>query len=292
MSGVRAIETPLATLGEGPMWGEDEGRLYWIDVVGKRVFRLDPATGKVETRELPYAPSAIYAHNAGGFLLVTKKGMARFDFERNAIESIAVQKVDFSREVFNDGACDSAGRLWIGTRDIETSRPLGRLYSIDPDYSVSLHDDGFVISNGMAFSPDGRLLYHIESKPGRIDVYDFDAERGQIAGRRVFVEYAAGEAPHPDGCAVDSAGGLWVAEVDGYRVARYAADGRLDRELKVPLRKPTSVTFGGRRLETLFITSMRFCMSGEELARQPLSGGLLAAETGFKGLPKHRFGAR
>jgi sugar lactone lactonase YvrE len=292
MTDLRFIETPLSTLGEGPMWSEVEQCLYWIDVVGKRVFRLDDATGSVETRDLPYAPSAIYPDASGGFLLATKKGMARFDFRQGKLTSIAVEKVDFSREVFNDGICDSKGRLWIGTRDLNTREPVGSLYRIDPDYSVSVHDTGFVISNGMAFSPDARTLYHVESRPGRIDAYDFDVERGELSNRRTLTSYAPDEAPHPDGCTIDADGGLWVAEVDAYRIARYTPGGRLDRELKVPFRKPTSVMFGGKDLKTLYITSMRFRVGEDELARQPSTGALLAANTGFMGIAEHDFGRR
>lgn len=286
----RFIDAQLSTLGEGPMWSGAEQCLYWIDVVGKRVFRLEEATGRVETRDLPYAPSAIYPRAGGGFLLVTKKGMALFDFNRNELKSIEVGKVDFSREVFNDGICDSKGRLWIGTRDLNTKDPVGSLYCFEPDFSVSVHAGDLVISNGIAFSPDGGTMYHVDSRPGRIDAYDFDVEAGKLSNRRVLVSYPADAPGHPDGCTIDSEGGLWVAEVENYRVARFAPDGTVDRTLELPVRKPTSVMFGGRDLATLYITSMRFRLSEEELAKQPHAGGLIAADVGFTGIPEHSFG--
>lgn len=292
MSGLRAIDAPLATLGEGPMWSVAEQCLYWLDIVGRKIFRRDEASGAVEARALPYAPSAIFPHAEGGLLLVTKKGLALVDFESGELKSVPVPGIDFRQEIFNDGACDSQGRLWIGTRDMDRQAPKGALYRIDPDFTIGRHDTGFVISNGIAWSPDGRTLYHVETRPGRIDAYDFDAASGLISNRRVFVEYGPDEPGHPDGCTVDAEGGLWVAEVEAGRIVRFAPDGRLDREVKVPVRKPTSVMFGGPDLSTLYITSMRFGLAEDELREEPLAGGLFAVEVGVRGIPELVFGGR
>ena len=148
----------------------------------------------------------------------------------------------------------------------------------------------FVVSNGIVFSPDGRTLYHTDSRPGRIDRYDFDVDTGTLSNRRVFLDYADEGGRHPDGCTVDAQGGLWVAEINGWRVARYTPEGRLDRELRVPVSKPTSVMFGGKDLSTLFITTMRFGLPDDELERQPFAGRLFRADPGFTGVPEHEFG--
>ena len=287
---ITAIVAPPTILGEGPMWSVRDQALYWIDISGRRVLRHKPSTGLTETRDLPYAPGGIFDHAEGGQLLVTKKGLARFDFDSGALTSIKLTGVDFSIEVFNDGACDKMGRLWVGTRDLEVTNPRGSLYSLSHDYTVTHHSSGFVVSNGIAFSPDGRTLYHTETRPGRIDACDFDLASGTIANRRPLIVYALGDPAHPDGCTVDAEGGIWVAEVGASRISRYRPDGSLDRSIELPITRPTSVMFGGPDLATLYITSMRFRLSEEDLRQQPLAGCLLAVDVGVRGLPEPMFG--
>ena len=285
------VDAPQTELGEGPMWSSDEEVLYWVDIVKRRVLRFRPDTGRVDVRELPYSPGGVIPRASGGLLLITKKGMAHFEFDEPEIKSLSVPLVDFSKEVFNDGKCDSAGRLWIGTRDFHVSHPTGSLFRMQPDYSMQRVGSGYTVSNGLAWGGGGKILYHVESKPGRIDAYDFDVANGTLSNRRVFRDYAKeGAAAFPDGCTIDSEGGLWVAEVGDFHIRRYAPDGRLDREVRVPFQKPTSLMFGGRDLATLFVTSMRFGLDEAALATQPLAGSLLALDVGFKGVPEHRFG--
>lgn len=272
------------------MWSVRDQALHWIDVVGKRAFRLRPPHNQVETRELPYAPSGVFPHVGGGLLLVTKKGMALFDFDSGKLETIPMPTVDFTAEVFNDGGCDRLGRLWIGTRDLQVKEPTGGLYRMEPDYSLTRQASGFVVSNGLAWAPDGKTFYHVDSRPGRIDVCDFDLAAGTVANRRVFLDYHAAGGPHPDGCAVDAEGGLWVAEIDAWRVARYTPDARFDREIKLPVSKPTSVMFGGKDLATMYITSMRFRLTDKALQAQPLAGSLFAVDARVKGMPEPAFG--
>lgn len=287
---IGVVDAPLTVLGEGPMWSVAEGVLYWIDIVGRCVLKLSPETGKVDVRPLPYAPSAVIPRANGGLLLVTKKGMATFEFDKPEIHSIPVSIVDFEKEVFNDAKCDSFGRLWVGTRDLHVKEPNGGLFCMDIDFSWQRQGSGFVVSNGIAWSPNGRLMYHVDSKPGRIDVCDFDPEHGAVSNRRPWIDYAKnGSAVIPDGCAIDAEGGLWVAEVGDWHVRRYGSDGKLDREIRVPMQKPTSVMFGGRDLSTLFVTSMQFGLAPDQLLAQPQAGALLQLDVGVKGLPEHMF---
>lgn len=273
------------------MWSPSEQVLYWIDIVTRRIFRLRPETGMVDIRDLPYAPSAVIPRASGGLLLVTKKGMAHMDFDQPGIISVPVPLVDFTREVFNDAKCDSAGRLWVGTRDLHVRDPTGSLFCMHTDYTLQRHASGLVVSNGIAWTDRGKIMYHVESKPGRIDAYDFDAEKGTLSNRRVFRDYGKeGATAFPDGCTVDIEGGLWVAEVGDWRIRRYAPDGRLDREIAVPFQKPTSVMFGGADLDTLFVTSMRFGLNEAALADQPLAGSLLQVDVGVRGQREHSFG--
>jgi sugar lactone lactonase YvrE len=280
-------------LGEGPFWSERDSALFWVDVVGRKIFKHTPNAGPAESRDLPYAPSAIIPRAQGGFLLVTKQGMALFDFDSGTLETLAVPQIDFSQEIFNDAACDRYGRLWVGTRDRNVAEPKGCLYRMEADFTMTRQVEGLVVSNGIAWSPDSKRMYHADSRPGSVFVYDYDLATGSIEDRRVLIDYAADAHTqgHPDGCTVDAEGGLWVAEVEGWRIARYTPGGELDRVVQMPFAKPTSVMFGGRRLDTLFITSMQFRLSEEELSQQTLAGRVLALEAGVRGLPEPTFGA-
>jgi sugar lactone lactonase YvrE len=285
------IDAPQTVLGEGPMWSVQEQMLYWIDIVSRRIFRLRPETGQVDVRDLPYAPSAVIPRASGGLLLVTKKGMALMDFDNPQLESVPVPLVDFKKEVFNDAKCDGAGRLWIGTRDLHVSEPNGGLFCMHTDFSMHRHASGLVVSNGIAWAESGRVMYHVDSRPGRIDAYDFDVSAGTLSNRRIFRDYVKeGAVATPDGCAADAEGGLWVAEVGDWHIRRYAADGRLDREIRMPFQKPTSVMFGGADLGTLYVTSMRFGLTDEALVEQPLAGSLLQLDVGVRGQPENVFG--
>jgi len=286
---IHPVDAPLCELGEGPIWSTIDQVLYWLDVVGKRIFRLDPRTGRVDTRELPYAPSAIVPRRQGGLLLVTKKGLASLHFDTPDLRSHPVPLVDFGNEVFNDGKCDAQGRLWVGTRDIHTAQPNGSLYRLDPDFTMTRHAKDLVVSNGLAWSPDGSTFYHVDSRPGRIDAYDFDPAQGTPHRRRAFRRYEGADG-RPDGCTIDAQGHLWVAEVDSWHIRRYRPDGQLDREIRMPFKRPTSLAFGGPTLRTLYVTSMRFGLTAAELAAQPLAGSLLALDVGVAGCPEPAFG--
>jgi sugar lactone lactonase YvrE len=270
-----------------------DAALFWVDVVGRKIFRYKPDGGPAESRDLPFAPSAIIPRKDSGFLLVTKQGMALFDFDSGTLETIPVWQIDFSQEIFNDAACDRFGRLWVGTRDRNVAEPKGCLYRMEADFTMTRQSEGLTVSNGIAWSPDSKRMYHADSRPGSVFVYDYDLATGSIENRRVLIDYTAeaGAQGHPDGCTVDAEGGLWIAEVEGWRIARYSPEGELDRAIQMPFAKPTSVMFGGSRLETLFVTSMQFRLSEEELSEQTLAGRVLALDAGVQGLPEPAVGA-
>jgi sugar lactone lactonase YvrE len=223
-----------------------------------------------------------------GVLIGYKKGLGLFDFDTGETRPLAVPGVDLETVSFNDGKCDPAGRLWIGTRHRDAREPEGALYRVDTDLAITRIRGGLVVSNGIAFSPDGRTLYHIDSRPGRIDAYDYDIETGTASSPRVLRDYQ-GLGCRPDGCTIDAEGCLWVAEIDGGRLARYAPDGTLDRTVMLPVSKPSSVGFGGSDLRTLFITTISYGLTDEQRAAQPWAGRLLMLRTEVPGLPEHPF---
>lgn len=286
---LKIIRDYRASIGEGPMWSPRDNALYWLDTVRSKIIRYRPDDRQSEVRELGYRPSCVILLADGRLLVAFKKGLALFDFASGETKALELHDMSFEHEIFNDGACDRAGRLWIGTMDRKAASPVGSLYRFTGDFRAERMSSAFTVSNGIAWSPDGKTMYHADSRPGRIHAYDFDVEAGSVSNQRVFLDYE-GKGRRPDGCTVDAEGHLWVAEIDGSRVARYAPDGKLAGEIMLPVRKPTSVMFGGKDYATLFITSMSYGLTEDALATTQASAGLLLAiEVGVRGLPEPTF---
>lgn len=283
--------TPLteieADLGEGPLWSAADQTIYWIDVTQRKIFRHGLRTGRSETFAVAGMPGAIALRRAGGLLVVFRTGPALLSLDSGQEIKIA-SDIDFGRERFNDGKCDRRGRFFSGTMDKTLAAPVGGLYRIDADRSVTKVAGGITLSNGIAWSPDDRVMYHCDSRPGHVYAYDYDIETGTPSNRRVHIDLS--KTPYqPDGCTVDAEGFLWLAEVGSGRVGRYAPDGRRVGDIELPVKRVSSVTFGGPEFDMLFITTMSYDLSPEELAAQPLAGRLFVARPGVRGLPEPCF---
>ena len=275
-------------LGEGPVWCPVSGALYWIDGLGRRIHQYAPASGATQSWSLSRLPGSFALRESGGALIAFRNGLALFDFESGAETPIEAGEIDFAEERFNDGKCDRRGRFWVGSMHKGLTDPIGWLYRIDPDRRVHRVQSGVTLSNGIAWSPDNSTMYHCDSRPGIVFAWDYSIETGRIANRRVFIDYTG--LPHgPDGCTVDADGFLWVTEIRAGRIARYTPDAKLERIVRTPMMRPTSISFGGANLDRLYITSMRMGVAPDELARNPLYGGLFVAEPGVRGLPEPRF---
>ncbi|WP_428030944.1 SMP-30/gluconolactonase/LRE family protein [Ancylobacter sp.] len=284
---VRVAAQTGDVLGESPLWHPVDGCLYWLDLAGARLHRMDMA-GRVDTRRVDRPPplGAIVAGPAAGRLVLSASdGVWLYDWAREALTPLCHPEAGRSGIGYNDAKVDRWGRLWIGTSDLAERDPRGALWCWVPGSEPVLADTGFTVVNGPAFSPDGRTLYLSDSLARRVLAYDLGPERGELHNRRVFAEMEADEG-YPDGLTVDAEGGVWVAHWDGWRVTRFAPDG--ERTLIVPLPAPriTSVAFGGEDLATLFVTSARLELAGPMLEAAPLSGALFAVSAGFTGLPE------
>lgn len=277
-----------AQLGEAPVWVDSERRLYWVDILHPAIHRFDPLTGKNESCNVSKLVSAVLPTREPGLLVVSQDGVERFDFGRGLFTAFAEPEPGLPENRLNDAKIDPGGRLWVGSMRLDVSRPSGSLYRLTGAGEVIRADSGFTVANGLAWSPDGGTFYFVDTVPGRIYAYDFDAREGTISNRRVFVTVPEAEG-RPDGLAVDADGGVWCAIWDGWRVNRYLPDGRLDRAIDLPIPRPTSVAFGGADLGTLFITSARTRLPASTLAEAPLSGGIFACEPGERGLPTNLF---
>ena len=279
-----------ALVGEGPLWDEEEQVLYWVDILSSKLFIYDPASGENRTLDVGQHVGTVVTRASGGLMLAVREGFASFDLETQELTLIANPEAHVTGNRFNDGKCDPAGRFWAGTMAYENPKDSGSLYRLDTDLSVHKMFGGVAISNGIVWSLDHTTMYYVDTLRKNVRAWDYDNETGDIANERAIINVPE-EAGMPDGMAIDSEGMLWVAHYGGARVSRWnPGSGELLEEIPLPVTQVTACAFGGPDLATLFITSAAQELDAEELARQPLAGGLFAIETPYRGVPSFRFG--
>lgn len=277
------------TLGEGPVWDPLEGALYWVDIQEGALQRWVPGTADVERWTMPERVGALALRAERGLVLALASGFALFDPGTGVLERRAAPEAHLPGNRFNDGKCDARGRFWAGTMDDAALHSSGSLYRLDPDGGCAVMETGIGISNSLAWSPDNRTFYFADTLRGTIFAYDFDLDGGRLSNRRVFAT-TDGQPGAPDGSTVDEDGFLWNAQWGGWRLVRYAPDGRIDRVVDLPVAQPTSCMFGGADLGTLYVTSARIGLAPAARDRQPWAGHVLALDVGVRGLPAARFG--
>ncbi|MFF4060046.1 SMP-30/gluconolactonase/LRE family protein [Streptomyces sp. NPDC001668] len=266
-----------ATLGEGPTW--DGERLLWIDILGARLHTFDPVSGHRTVRVLEQHIGAVKPRAGGGLVLNLRDGVALLDPD-GSLRWLHHEPVPGRRA--NDAAVAPDGSLWAGTMRYDEAPGGGTLSRITGDGTHRTVLDDVAVSNGTGWSPDGRLMYYIDSPTRRVDV--FDHHDGHIEGRRTFVAVEDG-AGFPDGLTVDADGCVWVALWDGGAVRRYTPDGELDRVITLPAPRVTACAFGGPDLTDLYITTARVGLD----APHPVAGSLLVVPGAGKGVPQQPF---
>lgn len=287
---VACVLEARAALGECPVWDARAGVLYFADIHGPALFRLDPATGALWRWAMPAKlGSFALAADGAGAVLALATGFARLDFASDAVAAIANPLAGVADHRFNDGGADPAGRFWAGTMHGSGRSASGTVYRLDGSEARAVFG-GFFVPNGLAWSPDGARLY-LNDSPRAMFVADYDSASGRASAPYVFADARAAPG-YPDGATVDAEGFLWNARWDGGGVARFAPDGRLDRFVPLPVSRPTSCAFGGPSLDRLYVTSARTGLDEVTLAREPLAGGVFAIDAGVKGLPARRWRGR
>jgi sugar lactone lactonase YvrE len=287
---IEAIANTTDRLGETPLWDADANELSWIDIETSRLHRLlDGRAGKPATHaiEVEYLGCQALAGTSRR-LVATDRRLQFLDLATGALAPfVSIDEEGDTR--LNDGRVDAHGRLWIGTMDKGLKSRVGSLYRVDPDGTVERMFSDTIVSNGIAFSPDGRTMYFTDTRRHLSFAFDLDLDDGRISNRRLFADYSkTGE--RPDGACVDVDGCLWAAFFAGGRVVRYTPDGHVDQAIELPVTNPTCVCFGGPQLKTLFVTTARKFMSESALAAEPLAGAVLAIEGVGQGVPEHSFG--
>ena len=279
-----------AELGECPLWCSSEQALYWVDIYEGKLNRFDPSSGRNRTWTLPEPIGSFALCADGAALLALKSGLYRYDLKSEALEPLAQPEAHLPNNRLNDGRCDFQGRFWIGSMQdpVDPDHPAGTLYRFGPNNQCMPAVGGLFVSNGLAFSPDGRTLYHSDSYPSvrTIWAWDLDTSEGKLANRRVFVD-TKGMPGRPDGGAVDADGCYWMAANDGWEIVRFTPTGKVDRRIALPVAKPSMLAFGGPHLDVIYVTSIR--PRGIDLQDQPQAGSLFAVEAGVTGLPEPRF---
>lgn len=281
-------------VGECPVWEPEENALYWVDIPAGGLQRWSAATGHVLAWKTPEMLACIARHSDGGWVAGMESGFFHLrPHSDGSLDSEQLAQVDHARPDMrlNDGRCDRQGRFWAGSMVLNMGANVaeGALYRYSSGQRgpIEARLSGFLVPNGLGFSPDGRTMYLSDSHPlsQQIWAFDYDIESGTPSNRRLFVDmnHYSGR---PDGAAVDAEGCYWICANDAGFIHRFTPDGRLDRSLAVPVKKPTMCAFGGSGLDTLFVTSIR---PGDDHDEQSLAGGVFALDPGVKGLPEPLF---
>jgi sugar lactone lactonase YvrE len=278
--------------GESPVWLVDEQALYWVDIPARALHRWTASNGEFAVWTAPEMLACIAAHPSGGWIAGLESGLFHLSIgSGDVLQSRPLTPVEHALPGmrFNDGRCDRQGRFLAGTMlmDMAAARPTGRLYSYEGTAMRPLLDD-LIVPNGLAFSPDGRTMYLSDSHPSvqKIWAFDYDTATGTPANRRLFVDMAPLPG-RPDGAAIDEDGCYWICGNDAGLIHRFTPQGKLDRSLRVPVKKPAMCAFGGAGLDTLFVTSIR--PAGIDLSDQPLAGGVFVLRPSVRGLPEPAF---
>lgn len=291
MVAVDCVLDAKAALGESPLWCEREQVLWWADIEAKALHRFDPATGEDRSQHLPSRIGCFALRERGGMVVGLEDGFHFLDPATGYLEAIVDPEPDRPGNRLNDGTTSPGGAFIAGTMPMGKREPVAALYRLWPDRRCERLFDSLTVTNGCTFSPDGRTFYFSDSEPSVRTIWtcDHDLASGALTNRRVFVD-THGLAGRPDGGACDADGCYWMAGVGGWQLVRFTPRGAVDRIIDLPVERPTKVAFGGRALDTLYVTSIGQNPSPGTEARQPQAGGVFALRVpGVTGVVLPRF---
>jgi sugar lactone lactonase YvrE len=279
-----------AKLGEGAIWSPLNNKLYWVDIEGMCFNIFDPLTLENQAYPTKKRIGTVVPIDAGNVLVALEDGIATINLTDGEVKYRLNTDIHHQHHKrFNDGKCDPNGRFWVGTHSMSRVPEVSSLYCIGEGFSFEEKITGVSISNGIAWSLDGRLMYYIDTPTGKVVQYDFNGKRGAISNKKTIITIPEEEG-YPDGMTIDSDGMLWIALWDGFAVAQYNPHtGEVLQKIDVPVPKVTSCAFGGENLDTLFITTASVEMTDEELAQYPLSGSIFTAKVNAKGAEAFHF---
>jgi L-arabinonolactonase len=285
---ITQLDLPLCQVGEGPVWDVAEQALYYIDILEKKVFRWDPASGDHRAWDVPDMIGSMALREEGGAIVALVNGIHTLDFESGAVEPFALMDPANPDIQLADGKVDPAGRFVFGTSHRKAQEPLGGLWSLGTAGAITQLDSGLILGNGPCWSPDNSTLYHADSMRHLIYAYDYDLATGAASNRREFFETSE-YGPIPDGATIDTDGNMWVAICEGWVVLCLTPQGKVERVIEMPVKCPASCMFGGPDLDLLFVPSINPAFLGR--TPQPQEGATFVIEgLGVRGLPEPRYG--
>jgi sugar lactone lactonase YvrE len=267
-------------LAEGPVWVRQS--LWWVDIMQGTLHRWDPQSRTHETRHTGDLLGAAVPCTDGRWLLARNRSLVLFNWDLGRGDVVAQLEAEGERNRCNDGKCDPSGRFWFGTMNMDGAEQQAALYRFGAAGECRSMRD-FSISNGLAWTEDGTMMYYIDSPRRRVDAFDFDDEMGRIANRRTLIEFEERDG-WPDGMTIDSNECLWIAMWGGSKIVVVdSGSGRRISELAMPVSQPTSCTFGGDQLSDLFVTSAWEGMTPQQRKAEPLAGSLFHLRTDVTG---------
>ena len=270
-----------AELGEGPVWFGDA--LWFVDIKAPAIHRFEPATGAKRSWKAPQQVGFLFPARSGGFVAGLQSGLHRFDPERGTFDLICEVDADKPENRLNDGAVDPEGRLWFGTMSDDERERSGSFFCFDQGGLTRTHLTGIAITNGPAISPDGRILYWVDTLRGTIEACDI-ADDDALGPSRPFARIDPKDG-HPDGPAVDADGCIWISLFGGWAAWRFSPDGERIGQVRFPVANITKIAFGGSDLRTAYATTAKLHLKAEQREEQSEAGDLFAFGAGVAGLP-------
>ncbi len=279
-----------AKLGEGSIWNYKSGELYWVDIESKKVNFYNPKTKTNRTISLPSMVGTVVPKSDSLCVVALEDGIYELNMFTSELNQISDVEKDITTNRFNDGKCDPAGRLWVGSMAFKQTKNDANLYMILPNGETVKKLDSVTISNGIVWTKDKKTMYYIDTPTSAIKAFDFDLTTGNISNERIAVEIPE-TLGYPDGMTIDNEDKLWVGMWNGTGVLRFdPLTGSVLSKIEVPAQNITSCAFGGDDLETLYITTASIGMTKEQEAKYPLAGSVFKAHPGVKGVPCYFFG--
>jgi len=286
---IRCLSDGRYLCGESPVWSSVTQTLCWTDIDGKSLHRIDAVSDHVFDVEMPGRVGCIAPTRSGGFLAAMEHDILQLDENFKILRHICRAKNAHKNWRFNDGRCDRSGAyFWVGSIYLPRDKRAAGVWRLSKDGQLELCIEGITTANGIAWSPDGTIMYVADSWRSTIWSYDYNEKNGEISNQRIFYQTTPDQG-RPDGAAVDECGYYWFAGFGGGRLIRLTPDGIVDQEINVPVSCPTMVAFGGVDMKKLFFTSYRGDSTEQNSKDDALSGGVFSLDTKYKGIEEVPF---
>ncbi len=275
-------------LGEGPLWHAERKSCFWVDIENGVLYEYHWLSKQINHWKFDGKLSMVLEGKNNHLILALNRSISKFNLEFGSLELLADIEKELTENRCNDGACDSHGRLWVGTMHLQHNNGAGSLYCIDHNLEVYKKVGKVTISNGLAWSPDYKRMYYIDSPTQLVRSFFFNEESGEIKFEKIVIRVPV-EMGTPDGMAIDEEGMLWIAQWGGFGVYRWNPDsGKLIEQVKIPVPNVTSCAFAGEQLDHLIITTARENLSEQQLKKYPESGDVFCVHTSVKGMASYK----